>query len=173
MAALDLVGQILGIAGAGAAILSFQMKNNKHLYIAQGISGLLFAVNYLILGAYTSALINFINLFRGAFLASGEKFRKKRFLFLIEAMYLTSFIFTYSGVMSLLITLVQLTATVLFWTNNGKLIRLSQLVVSSPIWLVNNIMAGTIGGVITEVVNIISIFVSFIRYGFNGFEKAK
>ncbi len=170
---IDIMGQIVGIVAAAAAILSFQMKNNRHLYMAQGISGLLFAVNYIILGSYTAAVINFINLFRGGFLASGERFRKKRYMFLIEAMYIAAFIFTYSGVMSLLITLVQLTATVFFWMNNGKLIRLSQLVISSPVWLANNIMAGTIGGVITEVVNIISIFVSFVRYGFDGFEKAK
>lgn len=170
---IDVIGQILGLGGAALAILSFQMKNNKHLYIAQGFSGLLFAANYLILGAYTAALMNLINLFRGFFMAGGERFRGKLFMMIVEVMYFSALLFTFDGVLSVLITLVQMFATVIFWMNNGKLIRLSQLCISSPIWLVNNIAAGTIGGIVTEVVNIISILISFIRYGFDGFEKAK
>jgi len=170
---IDIIGQIMGILGAATAILSFQMKNNKHLYIAQGVSGLLFAINFFILGTYTAAAINLINLLRGALLAGGERFRRKRYLILVEAVYLISFFFTYSGLMSVIITVVQLGATVIFWMNNGKLIRMSQLFVASPVWLVNNFLVGSIGGIITEAVNIVSILVSFIRYGFNGFEKAE
>ena len=61
--------------------------------------------------------------------------------------------------------------TIAMYSDNGKYIRMAQLFISSPCWLIYNFVSGTIGGVICEVFVIASTVISIIRYGFDGFEK--
>ena len=68
------IAQGIGVVAAALTILSFQFKKNKSLYLLQAVSGLLFSINFLMLGAYTAACLNFINLFRGGLLAGGARF---------------------------------------------------------------------------------------------------
>ena len=60
--------------------------------------------------------------------------------------------------------------TFILWGRNGRHIRVAQLCFVSPIWLFNNTVTGSIGGIITEVFGIVSVVISFLRYGWNGFE---
>ncbi len=55
--------------------------------------------------------------------------------------------------------------------NNRKAIRTVRLFAVTPAWLAYNITVFSLDGIICEGFNIISIIISFIRYGKNGFEK--
>ena len=39
-----IIAQIAGLTGAGLNIMSYQMKENRRLYLFKGISGVLFAL---------------------------------------------------------------------------------------------------------------------------------
>ena len=56
-------------------------------------------------------------------------------------------------------------STIGYWTNNAQKIRLSNLVCASPAWVIYDIFVGSIGGVLSESIAIISILVSVYRYG--------
>ncbi len=168
---IDILAQILGILGTIFAFLSFQLKENKKFFILQAISGCMFALNFLLLGAYTGCLLNFINIFRGAVMAGGKKMHKAHWLIAIQALYTIATIFTYTNIFSLIALIAQLVGTFAMWSKNGKTIRFLQLFCVSPLWLIHNIFVFSIGGIICEVFNIGSIIVSLIRFGVSGFEK--
>ncbi len=176
----QIIAQVLSILGAAAGILSYQMRDNRRLYIIQGISGFLFAVSFFLMGSYTSALMNVISVIRGAVLAGGRKLTKIWSYIVIQLMFIgacvaTVWISQATGTqtvpvyLSVIVTVAQLIGTTTFWTRNGKIIRMGQIFAVSPMWLFNNIYVFSIGGIITEAFCIISAVVSIIRYGFNGF----
>ena len=178
---LNILAQIISLAAAAFNIFSYQMKDNRRLFLAKGISGALFALNFIMLGNFTAGALNAVNLLRGAVLAGGEKWHKKRWLFLVQGLYLLCCVVTFGKshtmlggavlamVVSLLATVSQLVETAILWGNNGKHIRIAQISFISPFWLFNNIVTGSVGGIITEVIGMCSVVISFIRFGWNGF----
>lgn len=170
---MEIIAQVVGILGTCAAFLSFQLKENKKFFILQSISGALFALNFLMLGAYTGSLLNLINIYRGAIMAGGRKTRKIPFLISIQLLYILATVFTYTNVFSIIALVAQLIGTFAMWSQNGKTIRVLQLAAVSPLWLIHNVFVFSIGGIICEVFNLGSIIVSIIRFGFDGFEKDK
>jgi len=168
---IDIIAQVLGILGTIFAFVSFQLKENKKFFMLQALSGCMFALNFLLLGAYTGCLLNFINIFRGAVMAGGKKTSKPYLLIITLALYTIATVFTYTNIFSLIALIAQLVGTLAMWSRNGKTIRILQLFCVSPLWLVHNIFVFSIGGIICEVFNIGSIIVSLIRFGVSGFEK--
>ena len=72
---------------------------------------------------------------------------------------------------SILVGIAQLAGTVVMYISNGKIIRIVQNAYISPAWMVYNIYTISIGGILCEAFNMVSVVVSFIRYGKDGFEK--
>ena len=180
---ITILAQVISIFAAAFNIFSYQMKDNRRLFLSKGISGALFAVNFIMLGNFTAGALNAVNLLRGAVLAGGEKCHKKRWLFLVQGLYLLCCIVTFGKsrtmiggavfamVVSLLATTSQIIETAILWGNNGKHIRLAQISFISPFWLFNNIVTGSIGGIVTEIIGMCSVVISFVRYGMDGFVK--
>ena len=169
--ALFIAAQIVGVIASAVLILSFQAKGNRMFYVMQGGSGLLFAINFLLLGSYTSAVQNVINILRGGVLAAGKKWSNVYTFVLIELLYVASGVLTYQNALSIIVTVAQLAGTAAMWSRNGKVIRIVNFFVTSPSWLANNIYCMSLGGIFAEVFSMISIIVSFLRFGFNGFEN--
>ena len=169
---MENLAQIIGILGTCAAFISFQLKENKKFFILQATSGLMFALNFLLLGAPTGCVLNLINIYRGAVMAGGKRLHKLPFLISIQAIYIIATVFTYTNIFSVIALTAQLIGTFAMWSGSGKTIRILQLFCVSPLWLVHNIFVFSIGGIVCEVFNIGSIIVSLIRFGKKGFEKA-
>ena len=178
MGTIEIVAQGCGIVGLLLAALSFQEKNNKRFFVEQGLSGLSFFLNFLLIGAISAALFNLVNLLRGVLFARGGWRGGKTIL--LEALYTACFI--YSLIPNLhdpfqiflsAITFVGLTTmTVFMWRGNGKHIRILQFCYVSPAWLVHNIFNFSLGGILCEAFNMLSVIISFIRYGKDGFDTA-
>ena len=167
---MELAAQIIGLVAAAFNIYAFQMKGNKYLYLLRAIGGTLFAISFFLKGAPTAALLNLACLLQGAILAVGPKWTNRYTLALVLAIFLGVGIFTYDGWLTILITVAQLVGAVAMFSRNGRVIRLSNFFFVSPIWLVNNILVFSLGGIITEGVTLVSILISFLRFGWNGFE---
>lgn len=167
----EITAQAVGIIAAVISISSFQFKNNKMLFILRAISSILFALNYFLIGAFTAAIINAINIVCMLLMVYGERHRYIAIPIGLSATYIVSVFFTYEGILSILLLVAQLACVISMWTADGLKIRLVQLFVASPIWLINNIIVFTIGGIVTEVFAIISVIVSIVRYGFKGLRR--
>ena len=165
------IAQAVGLMGAAFVIGSYQCKKNTSLIIVQSIGSFLFLINYFMLGAYTGAFMNLACVIRGGIFCAGDKTRKPFILVALNLLLIVGAIFTWENALSILPLLGMISVTVGMYFNDGKWIRIAQLFVSSPCWLIYNFASGTIGGVICEIFVICSAVVSIIRYGFNGFEK--
>ena len=167
----DVIAQAVGIIGAALIIGSYQFKKNTTLILVQLRGSACFVVNYFMLGAFTGCFMNTVGTIRGLVFLGGNKTRKPVVLILLSLSLVIGGVFTWQNTLSLLPLVGMLSVTIAMYFNNGKHIRMAQLFVSSPCWLVYNFASGTIGGVICEIFVITSTVVSILRYGFDGFEK--
>lgn len=176
MNSIEIIAQIFGILGLILSALSFQEKNNKRFFVKQGLSGLMFSVNFILIGAVAATLFNMTNLVRSALLFKND--RKPWRLIVIEVLYTACFGFSLSLIadQAFQVFLTALTyfslvfITVFMWLGNGAHIRYVQLAVSSPAWIVHNIFNFSLGGLMCEIFAMTSVIISFIRYGKSGFE---
>ena len=167
----QIVAQAVGIIGAALNIGSYQCKKNKSLILVQLIGSTCFVINYLMLRAYTGCFMNSVGSLRNLIFLGGARARKWWVLTLICALLIVGTVITWGGFLSLLPFIGMLSVTIAMYCDNGKIIRICQLFISSPCWLIYNFQMKTIGGVICEVFIIASTVISIIRYGFDGFEK--
>ncbi len=168
--------QLIGYAGMLAAVLSFQCKRNRNFFIAQTACGLFFALQFALLGGWSGCLSNIFAILRGIAFAGGARWRKPWVLVGLEAAFLACFVlsvtvFSEPVWIAALLLVAQGGGTLAMWTNDGKKIRLFQFFASSPIWLVHNTLyAFSMGGILCESFNMVSVLVSFIRFRKSGFD---
>ncbi len=180
---MDIIAQILSVLSCAGIIFSFQLKNNRNLFITQTLAAMGFGLSYLFLGAYDGFFINLIA-FTNTFVLLNKKLRKIPILiaiclgyiivpfisvFLIEKVWTTPLII--ATVFSFIIAITQIAYTLAMWRDDGKAIRMVRLFAVTPAWLSYNIAVFSIGGIICESFNVISIIIAFIRHGKDGFEK--
>lgn len=179
MTTKEIIGQIFGIFGLLMFVLSFQCKNSKKLVLVQGIGGMLFFINFMLIGAYGGALFNLTLLVRGLLYMRKDKKLWKPVL--VEVMLTVAYIYSLTLVKGDILQIVLTTLpyvsllvmSVLMWKENGKLIRYFQVAMLSPSWLIHNIFNFTLGGILAEVFNILSAIISLIRFKNNNKNEEK
>lgn len=170
--------QALGIVAMILTILSMQFRSNVKLFICQEISGALFALSFLMMGAWGGMLMNIYSLIRPELLRHENIAKSKWTLIglqtlLIICAVLLLFVFKEAWYLVLIITIAQMAGTYFMWTQNGKIIRIGQASVVSPLWMTYNLIipVPSIGGVLTESINITSVIISLYRYRKTGFTQ--
>lgn len=153
-------------------VMSFQSKKNTNFFIIQGIGNCLFFVHFLLLGQPAGAFMNLLGLIRSVCL-NVKKLKNVFCEITLMACFIAVAVIFYDNWLTVLILIAQLVGTVAFWLDNGKIIRICQLAISSPAWLIHNIVNFSIGGIVTEAFNIISTIISLIRFRKTGFESNK
>ena len=168
---MEMWGQVVSVIGMIAIILSFQCKSNKNLVIVMGTGSLLFAISFFMLGQPSAAAFNLISVVCSVVCLKDNL--KNKFVFgLIAALYVVSTWFTTDGWWSWLLMAAQLAGSYTLMFKSGAFIRNVRFFFTSPVWLINNIVVCfTLGGIVCEVITMISILVSFIRFRKTGFEE--
>ncbi len=177
MTVKEIIAQALGIIGMIIFIFSFQVKENKKLVLTQGIGGFMFFLNFMLIGAVAGALLNLCVTVRGILLMKNPK--KVWKIAVIELLLLGSTILSVLTnwgnwlqiALAVLVYIGLAFISFFMWKDNGKQIRICQVAITSPAWLIHNVFNFSIGGLICETFNIISVIISFIRYGKDGFEE--
>lgn len=169
--------QLLGYVGMACALLSYQCKKNRNYFFMQTGCAIAFTLQYLLLGAWSAMLLNVVAIARGIFFSLDEKYRKRSLFLSIEVAFilfavLSVLIFHEVWWIALAVLIAQAGGTVAMWTRNGKTIRITQLAVVSPLWLLNNFYYFSIGGILCESFNILSVIISFIRFHKTGYDKS-
>lgn len=171
---VSIIGQIVGIFAAAILIFSFQFKENKKLFAAQICSCTLFTIHYMLLGiggdpgAFSGMAQNFGGLlFRVALILSekNKKWESPVVLSVICAYSAVTAAFTFNpdNIVCLLPMIGNMIGMGGMWVKKPNVIRISQLTVMSPCWLVYNIFTFSISGIITESFNIVSIGIYYLR----------
>lgn len=172
-----IIAQTLGIFGMLAAIISYQCKKNKNYFIFQGLSGAFFSAQFILIGAWAGLIFNAYNIVRAVAYQS-KKAKSVAYVTLLECLVVTAallsiFVFKEAWWLVSFTLIAQATGTFAMWTRDGKKIRVSQMAVVSPFWLLYDLLipVPSIGGILCEVFNMASVIISFIRFKKTGFDK--
>lgn len=184
MSKIEIIAQSIGILGTIANFLSFQQKKQKMVVLFQFFAALFFAVNFLMLGAYVGALLNVIGVIRAIVFVNREKLKAEHPLWL--AFFIIAFASAYplvftvfnkeptvlNFIIEILPVVAMILSTISFRLTKAKDIRRFGLF-SSPMWLIYNCFCFSIGAIISEILNLISIIVGIIRFDIKKEQKGE
>lgn len=171
----NIIIQGLGLIAAALMIGSFQCRINRNLFGLQFVANTFFAAQFILLGGLTGSVVLIIGMLRNLFLLQFHRGwpRKKRWMWLFITAYITATVFTYQNLMSLFPLFSMCIGTYFMWTDNRGLIRMANLCLVCPSWLVYNTYIGSYGGILNEVFIMLSILISIKRYGFRALMEEK
>ncbi|MBQ3229611.1 MAG: YgjV family protein [Clostridia bacterium] len=174
MTAYEITAQAIGIVAMAINILSFQQKNQRTIIIMQLFGASLFAVNMFMIGATMGGFLNLIGAVRALVYSNKERFgtNKPVWVFVFCALYLASYVLTFAvfgkeptavNFIVEFLPLIGMTASGIgFYLSDAKAVRRLGMV-SSPSWLVYNIVNFALGGIICEILCMISIIIGMLR----------
>ena len=175
MKSIEIIAQIIGIIAMTFNILSYQGKQPKTVITFQLIGATLFSINFLLLGAVVGGILNILAAIRAVVFFFGDKLKADRISWLVVfiASYISVYVlnFTIFGkeptpfnlIIEILPVIGMLALNIGFRFKNSAKIRKCGLI-SSPAWLIYNIVAGSWGAIICELFTLISIFIGMFRH---------
>ena len=171
----ELIAQIIGIIAMGFNILSYQGKSKRTVILMQLVGTLLFTINFGLLGATIGALMNGIGFIRAIIFVNKERFHTDHigwvigFIAVFALMYPVTFLLfdkeptVKNLILELLPVIGMCAGTIGYHMKEAKHVRRLALI-GSPCWLIYNLFTGSIGGILCEVISLISVFVGMLRY---------
>lgn len=160
-----MIAQGLGILGLILSIISFQQNTQKRIVLFQFLANVSFCIHFYLIGAYTGSVLNGIGIVRSFI----YYFKDKRWassdvwIFVFSFIFVVTGIVTWEGPLSVLPTIAMVLTSISFGIKNPKIVRLVAFP-SSPLWLIYNIVKGSLGGALTECFAMGSILVAMYRF---------
>ncbi len=167
----QIIVQGIGFAAVAAFILSYQIKSNRRLFLLQLIGSALFCWQFFLLDAFSGCFSLAVNILRNALMMKYNDWKwvqKKWCPVIISILFAGILILTWNGPVSLLAFLASVSSTFVYWTNSPRNIRMVNLVCASPCWLIYDVIVHSWGGLLSELITLISILVSILRFGWKG-----
>lgn len=147
-------------------VISILLKNKKNILLMQVIANGIYGIEYLLLGAFSAASMNFLSFLRLLvyyFYALLNIKMPKWILFVFITLVLLFGIITYDGLISLLPIIITVLYTYAFWQNNLNVARIIYIV-AAIIWIYYNYEVGAYVGIIGNILEIITGLISLIKY---------
>lgn len=170
-----LIAQIVGLVAMAFNVLSYQQKNQRDVIAYQLGGSILFSVNYLMLGAVVGGILNIVAIIRALVFLNREKTRADNPVWLqsFVAVYLLTYVLTFTvfgkeaTVFNLILEflpIVAMTASTLgFHLNDATAIRRMGLI-SSPSWILYDLVSLNVGAILCELLSLSSIFIGMSRF---------
>ncbi len=162
---MEILIQLIGVLGIVASIVSFQCKKRKNILLFRTLNEMLFAVQYIFLGAYTGAAMNIVGCLRNViFQKQNGRDRKSRLSVALFCMAFILFgILAWDGGKSLLIIAAKVLSTVAYGNSNTTVTRVLILFTSSG-WLIYNVLVFSVAGALCEAITLCSVIVGIVRF---------
>ncbi|MBQ3133642.1 MAG: YgjV family protein [Clostridia bacterium] len=172
---MESAAQIIGIAAMAFNVLSFQGKTVKRVMLCQLTGETLFAVNYMMLGAFGGGLLNVVAAFRSLVFLNRQvcKADHPAWMWIFCGIYLLSYAATFlvfgtaptpvNFLLELLPVIGMVAVTVSLRAGSAAAIR-RYGVISAVSWLIYSIAAFSIGAMLCESLSLISIAIGMARH---------
>ena len=170
----EIIGQIFSIIGMALTVVSFQMKTKKQILVMQSVGSAFFLISYILLGSWAAVCLNVVFLIRNIVFYFNDKKWASRgiWLYFILALVIAAGALGFKTYLDIIPIVGAIFGTVAAYMKRENMFRLLKLG-DSPCWLIYNISLPSVGGIICEIINIISILVGLIRYRKDGFLAKK
>lgn len=171
----EFAAQAVGIVAMMFNILSFQRKTARGIIFFQMVGGLLFSVNFFMLGAHIGGILNAISVVRGLLFLKKDRFHTDHILWLygFTVLYLISYALTFTVfgkeptawnfLIECLPVIGMVATSISFRYEEAAILRRYGLV-SSVSWLIYNSVALAVGAILCEVFSLCSNLVAMYRY---------
>jgi len=171
----EIVAQGIGIIAMAFNILAYQGKKQSTVIVCQFVGSLLFALNFFMLGAVIGGILNAISAVRAVIFLNKDKLKAEKniwlygFIVVYIVVYVLNFTVFSKEITALnmiveFLPVVGMTAlSVGYRMKKASDVRKMGLI-SSPAWLIYNIVVGSYGAIICETLTIISIFLGIFRH---------
>lgn len=159
------IGQGFGVVAIALGFISFQMKTQKRLILAQLATAFVFCLHYALIGALTGMAMNIVATVRCvAYYYRNQKGSKSPVIPIIFTVCMaTAGILTWTDWYSVFMLMGLVINTVFMASSAPQRVRAS-ILVSSPLVIVYNIFAHSYGGIVYEAVAIVSSAIGIVRF---------
>ncbi len=159
-----IIAQIIGGIALIVLIVSFQKNEKKKLLKYQMFSSLLYAIQYVLLGAYTGSLMNLICMVRNFIFNKYENKRPPLYLLIIIITLMVGFsTISYEGLISLLPMIAVVLYSIAIWDGNLKKVRIVEII-SCLLYIIYNIKVQAYTGLIATVIEMLGAMVAIYRF---------
>lgn len=161
----NIIAQAIGYVGFVIGVIAFQSNKHKVIVLSKALTDICFGLQYLMLGAYTGALINCIGIVRNLTLANvKDKTKSQRVATAVFVLLITlACVFTWGGPISILAMVGKICTTVSFSMKNTKILRFLTIP-SCILWAIYDVATGAYGGALYEAAGLVSIIIAWIRF---------
>ncbi len=164
------MAHILGVLAVVTFLLSFQFKTRRNIIVVNVTSRLLYIFQYVFLGAFEGAALDFMGLLFSCLAGYKEKdFVTKHFKSIIVAIHLLLLVTglaLYKNIFSLFALFGILFEIMALWLTKEKNIRILSLL-AAPFWLFYNLANSAYGSVAGNICVMISIGIAMVRLDLN------
>ena len=160
-----IAAQICSIVGMGMLFASFQAKTTLRICLMQCVACVFLTTQFVLLGAFTGAVLNGLSLARNVVYANADKpwGQHRLWPFVFSAMYITAGIIVWQDIFSLMPMVALVLATFALREENAQKARLLNLP-TSPLWMMYDAHAGAYLSAATEAVVLVGIIIGLIRF---------
>ncbi len=165
-----IIAQIVGGAAVALYLLSFQLKQRRHIVLTTCVSNVLYVVQYCLLGASSGAVLDIIAAVSSFFAGkkNAPRFRKYAKLAAVLTVLLIVSVGTVLAVIQQKGIVVFSIIGALFqtgglWFQNEQTIRKMALC-GAPFWLIYNFLSQAYGAALGALLTIVSTAVALWRY---------
>ena len=157
--------QALGFVGLVVTITSIQNKEYNKMIFFKILSASIFGFQYLLLGGYTGMATNLVSCATNGVYTYRINKNKSTLPFQIAfcILFIIIGILTWEGPASILVIVAKVLTTVTYGIKDTKYMRRVNLI-SYPLWLVYDILCFSIGGIINDILLIVSTVVAVVRF---------
>lgn len=157
---LFVLSQVLVGIAICSDIISFQFKKRAHIVSCLLVSCVLISLHFMCLGHWTAACLGLVAAGRFAACIFSTS-RAVMGLFICITVAVSAL--TYEGVLSILGGAGAIFGTTASFSKDDKLLR-QLMFIGTVLWLIHNILAGSPGAVLMEVIFLCSNLVGYFRY---------
>ena len=161
----DIFVQSIAIISLVIFALSYQSRTRKRILLINIVGIIVLIAHYLLLKAWTGAVINILNAIFAICFVLREKYEwlNTRILLYCALMILVlGTIYSWEAFYSIFALLGVLLMTISRWQGDTQKLRLIA-VLASLAWITYDYFAGSIGGIVLECFILLSLFISIFR----------
>lgn len=162
---MNITAQVLGLLAIIGILSSYQqVKKEKYLFV-QGVANIFFAVQYLLLNAYSAVGSNLIAILRSFAVYGYEKKNKKApiwLMLIIELFIITIGVFTYKDIYSLIPILIASLYTIGVTQKKLEVTYFIGLV-AAILWIFYNYMVGAYVASLGSIFEFLSALIGIIK----------
>ncbi len=168
------MAHILGVLAVATFLLSFQLKERRNIIVVNLTSRLLYILQYIVLGAFEGAVLDFMGLISSLI----AKYKKKPFIakhfkgivVVVNIFLLAAGMALYENIFSVFAIFGIMLEVTALWLTKEKNIRILSLI-AAPFWLAYNLANTAYGSAVGNVLVMLSIGTAMYRLDFKKDKK--